>query len=105
MQEQDDLKYLWMWIRPCWSRSICGHEYVYSTAGTPLKRLWPLDKAVLEKVHLTVTVAVRKARPHQLYPGETVTRECVHWSRARGRSPKGPEMEIVMDTPLNCCKL
>lgn len=46
-----------------------------STAGTPLKRLWPLDKAVLEKVHLTVTVAVHKARPHQLYPGETVTHE------------------------------
>lgn len=44
-------------------------------AGTPLERLWHLDKAVLEEVHLKVTVAVPKARPHHLYPAETVARK------------------------------
>lgn len=88
LQEQDNLKCLWLWIRPCWSSSICGHGYVYSTAGIPLEGLWPLDKAVLEKVHLKVTVAMCKARPHHLYPVETVAHKYTHWSRS---TPKGLE--------------
>lgn len=47
-----------------------------------------MDKAVLEEVHLKVTVAVRKARPHHLYPAETVAHEYTHWSRS---TPKALE--------------